>query len=66
MSGAHPPGTMGSATDASSAATRKDVKGGTHPIPVSANPISASAGNLGISKPNAAAQRVAHALNGRR
>ena len=66
MSGAHPPGTMGSATDPSTAAIRKGPNGGTHPIRVSANPISASAGNLGISKPNPAAQRIAQALNGRR
>ena len=37
-----------------------------NPIAVSANPIRATAGNLGIPGANPAAQRVAQALSGRR
>jgi flagellar basal-body rod modification protein FlgD len=36
------------------------------PDPVSANPVSNFSGNLGISRPLPAAQRVAQALSGRR
>ena len=58
--GAHSRGTMESASDVSAA-----VKGASNPIPASANPVSAFAGNLGISKTIPAAQRIAQALNGR-
>jgi flagellar basal-body rod modification protein FlgD len=60
----HAPGKMGGATDTSVARGQKGTGGVSSPIPVSANPISAFAGNLAVPRSNPAAHRVAQALNG--
>jgi len=59
-------GVMSGVPDSSAVASQKSTGGTTNPIRVSANPIAATAGNLGGSGPNPAAQRIAHALSGRR
>lgn len=66
MSAAHSRGTLVSASDASGAGSRTGTKGTSSPIPVSANPISSIAGNLGVPRSNPAAQRIAQALSGRK
>jgi flagellar basal-body rod modification protein FlgD len=63
---AHRAGALAGVPDSSAAAGQKVSGGTTHPIHVSANPIAAMTGNLGVSGPNPAAQRVAQALRGRR
>jgi flagellar basal-body rod modification protein FlgD len=56
------PGTMSSLKDNGGSRLTNAVAG---PVSNSANPISEFAGNLGVSRPIPAAQRIAQALNGR-
>ena len=60
------PARMAGVPDQSTAATWTEKSGGSHPSPVSAMPVSTVSGNLGVPAGNGAAQRVAHALSGRK
>ena len=57
---------MGGVPDTSAGTGGTGTKGTNSPIAMSASPIRAVAGSLGISNTNPAAQRVAHALSGRK